>query len=151
MKVGQRYKILYEIAQKLNSGLSPDEILYTVVETLCNAAKTKGCSLMLLSPDRKQLMHTIAYGLSDWYVRKGPVVVDDNIAKALAGKPMAVLDATTDQRVQYREQAKREGIVSMLSLPIMRQGAIIGIIRMYTSEPRNFSARERKNRWQVRN
>lgn len=139
MNVGQRYKILYEIAQKLNSGLSSAEILHTTVVTLCNAAEAKGCSLMLLSPDQKQLMHTIAYGLSDWYVRKGPVVVDDNIAQALNGKPMAVLDATTDPRVQYREQAKKEGIASMLSLPLMRRGTVIGIVRIYTSEPRKFS------------
>lgn len=142
MKVGQRYKILYDIAQELNSGLSPDEVLRTIVETLCNAAGVKGCSLMLLSPDRKQLIHTIDHGLSDWYVRKGPVRVDDNMAQALNGKPMAILDATTDPRVQYREQAKKEGIVSILSLPLMRRGNVIGIIRIYTSEPRKFSARE---------
>lgn len=142
MTVGQRYKILYEIAHELNSGLSSNEILSTIVEMLCKAAEAKGCSLMLLTPDQKQLIHTVAYGLSDWYVRKGPVVVDDNIAQALNGKPMAVLDATTDSRVQYREQARKEGIVSMLSLPIMRSGTVIGIIRMYTSEPRKFSAGE---------
>ena len=142
MKVGQRYKILYEIARELNSGLSSDQVLSTIVKMLCKAAEAKGCSLMLLSPDQKQLIHTVAYGLSDWYMRKGPVVVDKNIAQALDGKPMAVLDATTDPRVQYREQARKEGIVSMLSLPIMRSGTVIGIIRIYTSEPRKFSARE---------
>jgi signal transduction histidine kinase len=142
MRVGQRYKILYEIAQELNSKLSSEEILYTIVKTLCKAAATKGCSLMLLDSDRKQLMHTIAYGLSDWYVRKGAVVVDDSIAQALAGKPMAILDAITDPRVQYREQAQKEGIVSMLSIPVTRRGTVIGIIRMYTSKPRKFSANE---------
>lgn len=97
---------------------------------------------MLLTQDRKQLIHTIACGLSDWYMRKGPVVVDDNIAQALNGKPMAVMNATTDRRVQYREQAKREGIVSMLSLPLMRRGKVVGIIRIYTSEPRKFYKRD---------
>ena len=142
MKIEQRYKLLYDTAHKLNSGLSSDEVLATIVETLCNAAKAKGCSLMLLTPDRGQLVHTIAYGLSDWYVRKGPVVVDDNMAQALNGKAMSVLDATTDTRVQYREQAGKEGIVSMLSLPIMRRGDVVGIIRIYTSKPRRFSAKE---------
>jgi signal transduction histidine kinase len=142
MRVGQRYKILYDIAQKLNSGLSSDDVLHTIVETLCNTARAKGCSLMLLSPDQKQLIHTINHGLSDWYVRKGPVIVDDNMTQALSGKPMAILDATTDPRVQYREQARREGIVSILSFPLMRRGKIIGIIRIYTSEPRTFSAQE---------
>lgn len=142
MKVGQKYQILYDIAQELNSGLSPNEVLHTIVETLCKAARAKGCSLMLLSTDQKQLIHTIDYGLSDWYVRKGPVRVDDNMAQALNGKPMAILDATTDPRIQYREQAKKEGIASILSLPLVRRGKIIGIIRIYTAAPHKFSTQE---------
>ncbi|MBM3149766.1 MAG: GAF domain-containing protein, partial [Chloroflexi bacterium] len=104
------------------------------------AAGAKGCSLMLMAPDRQQLIHTVAHGLSDWYVRKGPVRVDDAIAQSLAGKPVAILDATTDPRVQYREQAKKEGIVSILSLPLMRRGKVIGLVRIYTAEPRRFTA-----------
>ncbi len=142
MKVGQRYKVLYDIAQKLNSDLAPDEVLQTIVEALCNAAGAKGCSLMLLTPDRKQLMHNVAYGLSDWYVRKGPVRVDAAIEQALGGEPVAILDAASDSRVQYRQQAKMEGVVSMLSLPLMRRGKVIGIVRIYTSERRKFSAQE---------
>ena len=142
MQVGQRYKVLYGIAQKLNSDLAPDEVLQTIVEALCNAAGAKGCSLMLLTPDRKQLMHNVAYGLSDWYVRKGPVRVDAAIEQALGGEPVAILDAASDSRVQYRQQAKMEGVVSMLSLPLMRRGKVIGIVRIYTSERRRFSAQE---------
>jgi len=142
MKVGQRYKILYDIAQKLNSDLAPDEVLQTIVETLCNAAEAKGCSLMLLTQDRKQLMHDVAYGLSDWYVQKGPVRVDAAIEQALGGEPVAILDAASDSRVQYRQQAKTEGVVSMLSLPLMQRGKVIGIVRIYTSERRKFSAQE---------
>lgn len=142
MKAEQRFKILYEIAQELNSNLAPEEVLRTIVKTVCNAADVKGCSLMLLTPDQQQLIHTIAYGLSNWYVRKGPVRVDAAIAQALGGKPVAILDATSDPRVQYREQAKREGVVSMLSLPLMRRGEVIGIARIYSSERREFSAQE---------
>ncbi|MBM4452365.1 MAG: GAF domain-containing protein, partial [Chloroflexi bacterium] len=124
MKAVQRYKILYDIAQKLNSDLASEAVLHTIVESICAAAGAKGCSLMLMAPDRRQLIHTVAHGLSDWYVHKGPVRVDDAIAQSLAGKPVAILDATTDPRVQYREQAKKEGIVSILSLPLMRRGKV---------------------------
>lgn len=142
MEEGQRYKVLYEIAHELNSDLAPQEVLRTIVETIRDAAGARGSSLMLLTSDRQQLMHTIASGLSDWYVRKGPVMVDTAIAQALDGKPVAILDATTDTRVQYREQAKKEGIVSMLSLPLVRRGQVIGILRIYTSGPRQFSEQE---------
>ena len=142
MKEEQRYKILYEIARKLNSDLAPADVLYTIVEALCSAADAKGCSLMLLTSDRQQLLHHVACGLSDKYIRKGHVKVDAAIAEALGGKPIAILDATTDSRVQYGEQAKREGIVSILSLPLMRRGEVVGIVRIYTSEKREFSAQD---------
>ncbi|MBL7209609.1 MAG: GAF domain-containing protein [Dehalococcoidia bacterium] len=142
MRVSQRYQTLYDIAQKLNSGLAPDEVLHTIVEALCHAAGAKGCSLMLLTPDQQQVLHTVAYGLSDRYVRKGPVRVDAAIAQALKGKPVTILDAMSDPRVQYREQAKREGVASMLSLPLTRRGKVIGIVRIYTSERRRFSAQD---------
>jgi GAF domain-containing protein len=94
---------------------------------------------MLLSPDRKVLHHTVAYGLSDWYVRKGPVSADKSISEALAGRPIAVFDATGDLRIQYREQAKKEGIGSILSVPMTLREEIIGVIRVYTSERRSFT------------
>jgi len=139
MKAVQRYKILYDIAQKLNSDLALEGVLHTIVENICTAAGAKGCSLMLMTPDQQQLIHTVAHGLSDWYVRKGPVRVDGAMAQSLGGKPVAILDATTDSRIQYREQAKKEGIASILSLPLIRRGKVIGLARIYTSEPRKFT------------
>jgi signal transduction histidine kinase len=142
MEAEQCYKVLYDIAQKLNSNLAPQEVLRTIVESIRDAADAKGCSLMLLTPDRQQLIHTVDCGLSNRYVRKGPVRVDAAIAQALDGKPVAILDATADPRVQYRDQAKKEGVVSMLSLPLMRRGQVIGIVRIYSSELRQFSGQE---------
>lgn len=133
------YTNLYELAATLNSARAPEAILQSIVEGVAKAMGAKGCSLMLLSPDRKVLLHTVAYGLSDWYVRKGPVSADKIISDALEGKTVTVLDATQDYRVQYREQAKKEGIVSILSIPMMLREEIIGVIRVYTSEPCHFT------------
>jgi len=139
METEHRYKILYAIAKDLTSSLAPDEVLNTIVESVTKAIDAKGCSLMLLTPDRKQLIHTVSYGLSKWYLRKGPVRSDAIINEALRGNPVAVLDATQDPRVQYKEQAMKEGIASMLSVPLMPDGEVVGIMRVYTSEPRQFS------------
>jgi GAF domain-containing protein len=133
------YESLYELAATLNSSRAPEAVLHLLVEGVAKAVEAKGCSLMLLSPDRKVLLHTVAYGLSDGYVRKGPLSADKSLSEALEGKPVAVLDATRDERIQYREQAKKEGIASMLSVPMLLREGIIGVIRVYTSEPYDFS------------
>jgi len=141
MKEDERnfYQSLYKVATVVNSARTPENVLQAIVETVAKAVGAKGCSLMLLTPDRKLLIHAADYGLSDWYVRKGPVSADKSISEALEGKPVAVLDVTRDERIQYQEQAKREGIASMLSVPMTLREEIIGVIRVYTAEPRHFT------------
>jgi len=133
------YHSLYEIGAAVNSAATPDSVLRSIVESVAKALEAKGCSLMLLTPDRKLLLHTAAYGLSDWYVRKGPVSADKSIAEALEGKPVSVFNAIEDDRIQYRKQAKEEGIASMLSVPVMLREEVVGVIRVYTAEPRHFT------------
>jgi len=142
MESEYRYRTLYAIAKRLTSSLAPEEVLNTIVQSIAKAVNAKGCSLMLLLPDKKQLMHTISYGLSKSYLRKGPVISNAIISEVLKGNSVAILDATKDPRVQYKEQAKREGIASMLSVPLMPDGEVVGIMRVYTSEQRRFSPEE---------
>lgn len=141
MKPSERgyYKSLYDIAVELNSNSAPDSILRSVVQRVAQAMDAKGCSLMLLTVDKKQLLHMAAYGLSDWYVRKGPVSADKSISEALDDKPIAVLDATEDERVQYRKQAQKEGITSILCVPVSLREEIVGVIRVYTNKPYRFT------------
>lgn len=133
------YTSLYDLAATLNSARAPEAVLQSIVEGVAKAMGAKGCSLMLLSPDRKVLLHTVAYGLSDYYVRKGPVSTDRSISETLEGKAVAILDATKDDRIQYREQAKKEGIASILSVPMMLREEHIGVIRVYTAVPCHFT------------
>ena len=133
------YHALYEAAAAVNSSLGPPSVLSSLVESVARALGAKASSLMLLTPDRKLLLHTAACGLSDWYVRKGPVSADESISEALQGRPVAVLNATEDTRIQYREQARQEGIASILSVPVMLREEVIGVMRVYTDEPRHFT------------
>jgi GAF domain-containing protein len=133
------YQSLFELSAALNSARAPEAVLQSIVEGVAKTMGAKGCSLMLLSPDRKALLHTVAYGLSDWYVNKGPVSADKSISEALAGRPIGVFDAIGDLRIQYREQAKKEGIASILSVPMTLREEIIGVIRVYTEERRSFT------------
>ena len=133
------YQSLYEMTSMLNSERDPRVLLHSIVESTAKATGAKACSLMLLTPDKDVLLHTVAYGLSDWYLRKGPVKVSKVISDVLGGKPVAVLDATTDERVLYREQAKQEGIASILSVPMRLRGQVIGVLRVYAAKPCRFT------------
>lgn len=133
------YKPLYHIAIEVTSSTHPEEILDSLVRATAEAMGVKGCSLMLLSPNGKQLIHATAYGLSDSYIGKGPIGVGPILAEVLKGSPIAVQDINTDTRIQYRSQAIAEGIVSILSVPLVIGSQIQGVLRVYTGEPREFT------------
>jgi GAF domain-containing protein len=120
------------------SARSPDSILHSISENIAKALKAKGCSILMLDPDSNLMNHVIAYGISDWYLKKGPIYADKSVAETLLGKPVVILDASSDDRVQYPLEARQEGISSILSVPIILRDEIIGVIRVYTGEPRHF-------------
>ena len=136
---GRYYRGLYQVALTINSSLDPQEVMRSIAESSANALDAKGASIMLLSPDRKELYHSAAHGLSEWYVRKGPWRVDESMATSLEGRSISIPDVATDPRVQYRPQAAREGIASMLSVPVRLRGEVIGLIRLYSATSREFS------------
>jgi GAF domain-containing protein len=145
------YHKLYELAATLNSASAPDAVLNSFVEGVAKAIGAKGCSLLLFSPDRKQLLHSVSYGLSDRYAKKGPVSPDKSISDALEGEAVAILDATADERVQYPKENREEGIASILSVPMMHRGEIIGVVRAYTAEQYQFDSDDTYFVWAVAN
>jgi GAF domain-containing protein len=134
------YESLYEVAAAINSVRTPEEVLSSIVEKVASTLGAKGCSIMLLTPDGKRLLHTAAYGLSDWYIRKGPYLAEKSIAETLRGEPVTIRDATTDERMQYPEHQAKEGVASILSVPMKLRGGVIGVMRIYTSEPSHFDS-----------
>lgn len=136
------YRGLYQVALTVNSSLDPQEVMRAVAESAAGALAAKGASLMLLSPDRTELYHSAAYGLSEWYVRKGRMSVDESMAASLSGGSVTIRDVSTDARVQYRPQAVEEGITSMLSVPLRLRGEVIGLMRVYSGTPREFTRDE---------
>src|SRR5690242_18281676 len=102
-------RALYQVAAAINSTLDPSSVLMTIVHGTATAMGVKGCSIMLLSSDRKELRHSAHFGLSDRYVMKGPVRMDPELEATLTGGPATVLHASTDPRVQYRQEATEEG------------------------------------------
>ncbi|MCX8117134.1 MAG: GAF domain-containing protein [Desulfobacterota bacterium] len=131
-----------EVVKSIHSSLDLHEVLRSLVTKVVEVMKVKGCSLYLLDRGRRRLELVATQGLSDRYLLKGPVDADRSIAETMEGKTVWIPDASQDPRVQYRDEAKEEGIVGILSLPLTVGGQVIGALRLYSSEPRSFSPEE---------
>lgn len=139
------FKTLYTVARTVNSSLDIMEVLQQVVASTSAALGARACSLRLLGPDRKHLLFGAAHGLSAGYRAKGPVLMAQSEVdrEALdAARAVYIADARLDARFQYPEQAREEGIVSVLVVPLLVQEQPVGVLRVYTPAERAFTERE---------
>ena len=134
------YESLIRITKAISKIREPEEIVLITVEGVTSALKVKGCALFLFSRKSNELKLTGSFGLSDEYLNKGPVSSLRSIATSLQDRqPVAIFDVSDDPRIQYPEDAKKEGIASILSVPIIIGDNLIGCMRVYTAQPWEFT------------
>jgi GAF domain-containing protein len=139
MKEQLNYEIFLKVANTISHSKEPEEVALMTVEGIKTALDIKGCALFLLDKKKGELSVAASYGLSDEYLNKGPLNSLQSIAQTLQEGPVAIQDAANDSRLQYPEAALKEGIASILSVPIQVSQTTMGALRVYTAEPRNFS------------
>ncbi len=133
------FQAFKQIAKTTNSPLPLKNALNAAAKSAAKGLKAAGCSIMLLNPQKEYLDIIAAYGLSDLFLRKGALKASRSLAEVLNGEIVAILDSAQDKRIQYPEAAEIEGISSVMAAPILQRGEVVGEIRVYTSEPRQFS------------
>ncbi len=133
------YETLLVITERIAMSREFDEIALLSVTGVRDALKAKGCALFLINPKSQELELAASMGLSDAYLRKGPISALRSIADALKEGPVAIYDVKDDPRIQYPHEAVKEGIASILAVPIMARGNPIGALRIYTAESWEFT------------
>jgi len=133
------YETLLKVTKAISHSKDPEEVALMTVESIKTALDVKGCALFLINRKNNELQLATSHGLSDEYINKGPVSALRSIAQSLEEGPVAIYDVMDDPRIQYPNEARKEGIASLLSVPIVVGGNLIGAIRVYTSEPWEFT------------
>jgi serine phosphatase RsbU (regulator of sigma subunit) len=137
---------LFNISTMLSGTRGLQQILDRITRAVAEALHVKSCSLRLLDDHRDELVIKSVYGLSEEYLKKGPVTValSPIDRAALAGQAVYIRDMTTDERVIYPHESQREGIVSSLVVGMVFKDRPIGVLRVYTAEIHEFTDVERK-------
>jgi signal transduction protein with GAF and PtsI domain len=140
------FRALYEVARVINASLKPSRVLEEIVSCVAETMQVKACSLRILDARKKKLLMGAQKGLSEGYIRKGPILVKESglDTKALKGQTIWLKNAQTDENFQYKEKAKSEGIKSVLVVPLMAEKKAIGVLRVYSDKVRKFTGEESK-------
>ncbi len=132
-------RVFEEVTKAVSSTLRLNEVLTLIVSKLPEVMNLKAATIRLLDSTGQKLELAAAYGLSEKYLGRGPVDTEENVREALQTRPVAIYDVSTDQRIHYQKESMEEGIKSMLTLPIIAKDKVIGVLRLLTDSPRQFT------------
>ena len=138
----ERLETLNQIAINTATTLGLTPRLEFICGSIRELMGVKGVIIRLLDERTNRLEIVSSCGLSDAYIKKGPIDADKSFARTLKGAPHAVLDVASEPSLQYPEEIKKEGIVSMLAFPLQGREKVIGTLRLFTSERREFTREE---------
>lgn len=138
-QITRNTEIFNNLALRINESLDIKTIMEHLSKDVAKALGIKAVTVRLLDKDKQTLELVGSYGLSKKYLNKGPVRIEKSVTEALKGKTVIITDATTNSEVQYRKEKKDEGIASILCAPIKAKDEVIGVMRFYTGEPKDFS------------
>lgn len=139
-----RVAALVQIMHAMQAGATLPDRVRAVLTTTVRELGLRGGTVRLLTPDRSRLTLVAAVGLSDAYLAKGDVELarSEIDRQVFAGQMVVVDDAGHDPRFQYPDAAAREGIRSVLALPLRFGPRIVGVLRVYADRPHHFSPEE---------
>lgn len=137
---------LARVSEAVNSPLYLDETLGLIAEMAAKVMGTPVCTLRLLNEDQSELVVRAAYSSLAGYRRKPslPAAAGINGQVVRERRPIVVADVRADARYPFRELAAQEGLVSLLSVPLIVRERVIGVLNCYTAEPHAFSEAEIK-------
>ncbi|MCK4222514.1 MAG: GAF domain-containing protein, partial [Dehalococcoidia bacterium] len=136
---GAYYSGLKQMAKVSNSSLGLRKTFNSIAKSTAKALRSNGCRVLLLDSQKKYLITVGSHGLSDLYLRKGPLDARKSLPDILDGKVVLIPDATKDKRVQHPEMAEAHRVSSILGFPVIAKEETVGQIRVYTHEPHEFS------------
>ena len=140
----RRLGVLAGLAQTLSEENYLDRILQAISEMLAETFDAPVCSIMLVDDDRRELVISAARCSSPEYLHKMPIkIVDSLIGRVVReGRPIVIPNVLQEKQYQYPELARRTGLASLLSVPMLSRETVMGTINIYTREARHFTDEE---------
>ena len=135
---------LLEITKAITSGLYLEDVLRLIVTVTAKMMDSKICSLWILDEKDQKLKLKATQSISEEYLKERSLGLGEGVVGtvALNNRPLAILDVLREPLYKEKELAKREGLVSMLSVPMSMKEKVIGVINCYMSYPHSFTKTE---------
>jgi signal transduction protein with GAF and PtsI domain len=140
-------KITIDLFKSVTRSVAHSEDLDVMTNHLAQLLTTgldiKGCAIFVLNAVTEELEILASFGLSAKYLTKGPLNTPKSIHETFQGNPVVISDiGKNNKSLQYPEEARKEGVAAIVSLPIVHLKEVVGVLRLYHYEPWNVSAQD---------
>ncbi len=139
-----QFDSLVKVSQSITSEDYLDEILNLIVVVTAEMLNSKICSIMLLDDKSTELSIKATQSLSDDYKKKPNISVENSLTGSVikTKQPAVVYDVRHDEKYAFRDLAVKEGLTSMVVVPMILKDKAIGVISVYTKKHHRFSKEE---------
>jgi len=135
---------LREIGQAINAAWELQTTLSLITRRTADVMGMDSCSIYLLDTDGESLVLKATTGLATEAVGQARLHVGEGLTgwAARTGQPVAVADAARDPRFKFLPETQETRFQSLLAMPLINQGRVIGAVNVQTRSPHEFSADE---------
>jgi signal transduction protein with GAF and PtsI domain len=142
----RQLETLSQVSETVVSNRVIEDVMHLMVTMTAQMMQSKICSIMLLDHATGELRIVATQSLSEQYRLKPNLKIGQSISGRAVQerRPIIVPDVTRDRNYMYPDIAKKEGLCSLLSVPMMIREKAVGVINSYTSMPHTFTAEEVK-------
>jgi PAS domain S-box-containing protein len=142
LKEQEYIKVFQKVTKMTSMVLDHQQVMDTIVRSLPDLLEVDAATIRLLDADTSQFVMGAAHGLSDEYLSRICIDTEETMEMIRSGYPVAKTNLNLKEGHLDHELVQNEGIKSVLTLPILFQDNIIGMLRLLTREKRVFAADE---------
>lgn len=137
-------KTLNKISSAIVSDLYLEDILKLIVTLTANVMKAKVCNVWLIDEKKQEFNIKATQSMHQEYLNKRTMKLKEGIVGLVARekKPKIIFDVLKEEQYIEKKLARKEGLVSMASIPMMVKDKVIGVLNVYTNKPYEFTKAE---------
>ncbi len=138
------FESLASVGQAINSTLNLADALQVITREASQLMDARMASLLLLDESKEWLELRASHGAGPDYIARPRLSVAESLVGNVVRRRRPVQDENvqTSGRYQNVRLARQEGLVALLSVPLLFGGQVLGVLNVYKGEPHVFSNEE---------
>jgi two-component sensor histidine kinase/putative methionine-R-sulfoxide reductase with GAF domain len=136
-----KLRALYQMVKEMGLYQQLQEMMDSATRNAATIMGVKACSIKLLDEQRQRLRFSSTYGLSENYVGRRSIDLEKSPINRsiIEGSYYSIGKIDQKDYFQYPEDIRKEGIASMLCLPLRVEKMVLGVFCVYSDVTHDFN------------